>query len=163
MEQKFQKQQLALVSDHALPGAPAVDTINRPIADLLYQGDMLVDNEQASLMATDAATRTRRQAFPGDSDPNSMWSPDKPISYYFDETISPEVAEQIRLSIRYYEENTCLSFAENATIKPRVKFFKGEGCYSTINKGVTYRDRIISIGLGCTFFHTITHEIGHTL
>lgn len=49
---------------------------------------MLVDNEQASLMATDAATRTRRQAFPGDSDPNSMWSPDKPISYYFDETIS---------------------------------------------------------------------------
>lgn len=61
------------------------------------------------------------------------------------------MAEKIRLSIQYYEENTCLSFAENATIKPRVKFFKGAGCYSTINKGTADRDRVISIGLGCTF------------
>ncbi|KAH7702498.1 CRE-NAS-28 protein [Aphelenchoides avenae] len=124
---------------------------------------MLVENEQAGLIVDDAHAPKKRQAVPGDSDPKGMWSPDTPISYYFDETISPDVAEKIRLSIQYYEENTCLSFAENATIKPRVKFFKGAGCYSTINKGTADRDRVISIGLGCTFFQIITHEIGHTL
>lgn len=49
---------------------------------------MLVENEQAGLIVDDAHAPKKRQAVPGDSDPKGMWSPDTPISYYFDETIS---------------------------------------------------------------------------
>jgi hypothetical protein len=56
-----------------------------------------------------------------------------------------------------------LKFQENGQTLPRVKFFKGGGCYSQVGRDFGAAEQIISIGRGCEQFGIITHEIAHTL
>ncbi|KHJ88107.1 astacin [Oesophagostomum dentatum] len=45
----------------------------------------------------------------------------------------------------------------------RLRFYRGNGCWSYIGKQPTWTSQDISIGSGCEYHGTITHEIGHAL
>jgi astacin len=91
------------------------------------------------------------------------WTPGVPIAYRFEDSIDTYTRELIRLSLKYWEEHSCLSFQENGTTRPMLRFFKGQGCYSLVGRVFDQEEQEISIGPGCEMFGTITHEVAHSL
>lgn len=65
----------------------------------------------------------------------------------------------IRSAVKYWQENTCLTFKENGNTRPRVKFFQGGGCYSQVGRDFGANEQVISIGKGCEQFGIITHKL----
>ena len=55
----------------------------------------------------------------------------------------------IQTALRFWQENTCLTFEENGRNTPRVKFFRGGGCYSQVGRDYGANEQLISIGHGC--------------
>ena len=107
--------------------------------------------------------RQKRQAQTGQNFPRNQWNPAVPIPYYIDPSLNADAKKVIRAAIRFWTENTCLSFAENGPGFPRVKFFPGGGCYSQVGRAFSATEQLISIGRGCEQFGIAAHEIGHTL
>ncbi|KAI1729706.1 astacin (Peptidase family m12A) domain-containing protein [Ditylenchus destructor] len=151
---------------------------NLPISHLMYQGDMLLTNEQANHIfhpnSSDGnnkedpktpETRTKRQAaFTGAAFPMNRWDPTVAISYYFDVSIPPKTREIIRAAIKFWQDHTCITFKEDGKVTPRVRFFQGPGCLSEVGKDVSGKEsQHVSIGPTCSFFAPIAHEIGHVL
>ncbi|CAD5225826.1 unnamed protein product [Bursaphelenchus xylophilus] len=107
--------------------------------------------------------RRKRQAQTGPSFPKNQWTVGQPISYYFHSNLSPSTRNLIRKGIKFWEENTCITFEENGSFHPRVRFFQGGGCYSQVGKAFGQAEQVVSIGRGCEQFGIITHEVGHTM
>ncbi|CAD5218418.1 unnamed protein product [Bursaphelenchus okinawaensis] len=198
-------------------GLEGAEVINQPVADYMFQSDMVLNTRQSRVLADAAlqdllevdpvekqnltsqlrdvygqqpeiknntignvenvewaellaeydgdtnATRRKRQAQTGPSFPKNQWTVGQPISYYFHSTISPSTKILIRKAIKYWQDNTCLTFEENGSYHPKVRFFQGGGCYSQVGKAFGSAEQVISIGRGCEQFGIITHEIAHTL
>ncbi|KAI1717396.1 astacin (Peptidase family m12A) domain-containing protein [Ditylenchus destructor] len=151
---------------------------NLPIAHLMYQGDMLLTNEQANHIyhpnsndgnnkedPNTPETRSKRQAaFTGATFPMNRWNPTVPISYYFDVSIPPKTRDIIRAAIKFWQDHTCITFKEDGKVTPKVRFFQGPGCLSEVGKDVSGKEsQHVSIGSTCSFFAPIAHEIGHVL
>ncbi|KAI1726747.1 astacin (Peptidase family m12A) domain-containing protein [Ditylenchus destructor] len=81
---------------------------------------------------------------------------------------SPEILHSstkslILKAMKFWESQTCLRFEENANVKSKLKFFKGDGCWSYVGKIYAWDSQQVSIGEGCEHFGVITHEIAHAL
>lgn len=113
---------------------------------------------------TNEVGREKRQVQTGNGYPRNKWTPGTPIAYRFDNSIGnrrstattlqhcisdSSTRELIRYSFKFWQENTCLSFQENGNNSPRIRFFKGQGCYSLVGKAFTMSEQEISIGSGC--------------
>ncbi|KAH7723233.1 CBN-NAS-31 protein [Aphelenchoides avenae] len=144
---------------------PSIPSVNKPFADLLFQGDMLLTEEQEKEQEQEHGNgiRAKRQVQTGPEYPKNKWAPGVPISYRFESSIDSYTRDLIRKSFKFWEEHSCLSFAENGTALPRLRFFKGQGCYSLVGKVYQQEEQEISIGDGCEMFGTVTHEIAHSL
>ncbi|KAH7702072.1 metalloprotease 1 precursor [Aphelenchoides avenae] len=157
----------------------SIPVVNSAFGDLLYEGDMILSKEQlaanngtaeegrypdqsVSAEALDVG-REKRQVQTGNGYPRNKWTPGTPIAYRFDSSIDSSTRDIIRYSFKFWEQNTCLSFQENGNNQPRIRFFKGQGCYSLVGKAFTQSEQELSIGDGCETFGTVTHEIGHAL
>lgn len=139
---------------------PNMEETNLPLFDMLYQGDMLLNNQQMRaierserlretrdqlkdgtvfgihrIMAADPPfidhRRSKRQILAATKYgfPKTKWETDKPISYFFESGFDDQMKEKIRAAVRFWQNNTCLSFKENGTIEPKIRYFKGAGCY----------------------------------
>lgn len=53
------------------------------------------------------------------------------------------------MALKFWQDNTCLKFNEDANAMSRLQFFKGDGCWSYIGKTINSEPQSISIGDGC--------------
>ncbi|GMS81138.1 hypothetical protein PENTCL1PPCAC_3313, partial [Pristionchus entomophagus] len=96
------------------------------------------------------------------TDPKYAWDPKQPIPYFFDPSISAKSKAVILQGLEFWQNNTCLSFVENANGDSALRFFVGAGCYADLGRqGKKTQD--VSIGSGCDNLGTVTHEINHAI
>jgi len=138
-----------------------ISEINKDFLDELYQGDIRLTVEQADYLLKQAKMgRTKRQAFRDGNYPNTIWSSGVP--YTIDTVFNSTVANLIRQSVQFWQDNTCITFHENAAGPHKIIFIQDQGCYSYIGR-LSAATQQISIGIGCEHLGIITHEIGHAL
>uniref|UniRef100_A0A183CLU6 Zinc metalloproteinase n=1 Tax=Globodera pallida TaxID=36090 RepID=A0A183CLU6_GLOPA len=114
------------------------------------------------------SSRWRRQsALTGVQFPQNRWDSKGPIAFFFDESLSEKTRQVIRAAAEFWQNYTCVNFEENGQMPPRVRFYRGDGCFSEIGKDISQRGIIlfqnVSIGDNCGFFAPVAHEIGHVL
>ncbi|KAI6217031.1 Zinc metalloproteinase [Aphelenchoides fujianensis] len=139
---------------------PTLEETNRPIFDMLHQGDMLLNNEQMRVVERSerAILSSTRYGYP-----KTKWATDTPISFFFDDSLDESMQEKIRAAIKFWEQNTCLTFKENGTAEPKIRYFRGAGCYSSVGKQYEDMEQDVSLGPGCELFGVAAHETGHSL
>uniref|UniRef100_A0A914Y0Y7 Metalloendopeptidase n=1 Tax=Panagrolaimus superbus TaxID=310955 RepID=A0A914Y0Y7_9BILA len=139
--------------------------INQHLKDELYQGDIALTHEQIDNLITEqkeGASRDKRQAYKPASYPNNLWKKNG-INYKIANSIDSSTAQKIRKAIKFWQDNTCLTFQENGSDKHFLNFYKGSGCWSYIGNVSSFTQQDISIGEGCEQVGIIEHEIGHAL
>ncbi|CAJ0951211.1 unnamed protein product, partial [Mesorhabditis belari] len=144
----------------------AEDTISQintktGVAPHLYHGDMILTNKQIDVVmpASGAASRKKRQA----QWPAELWA-GRTVYYTFATgaaALSARAKQVALLGIDQWRKATCISFVQSATAKNRIRFFKGDGCYS--NVGMTGGVQDLSLGDGCETIGHAAHELGHAL
>ncbi|KAH7703416.1 metalloprotease 1 precursor, partial [Aphelenchoides avenae] len=141
---------------------PDIINLNSPLKDYLFQGDIAVTAEQAERLASASGVRTKRQAMNPATFKTTKW-PTEGISYTVDQTIDEALKVIIHKALAFWSNNTCLSFTENGSSRPIIKFFKGTGCWSYVGRVAQWQEQGISLGDGCEHFGIATHEIAHAL
>ncbi|RCN47180.1 hypothetical protein ANCCAN_06757, partial [Ancylostoma caninum] len=85
---KILKRIALIKKDHVLPQGDSIEEINehKKIGELLYQGDIVLTDDQANEIVHDAeaqaGNRTKRQAFRDWRYPQTLWSDG--VNYFFD-------------------------------------------------------------------------------
>ncbi|KAI1728499.1 astacin (Peptidase family m12A) domain-containing protein [Ditylenchus destructor] len=146
--------------EHKEP-SPEILRINKDLIDYLYQGDMALTVEQAETLLQQDSAKIKRQALNGKNLPRFKWG--STVPYTFDENMDSSTKSLILKALKFWESQTCLRFEENANVKSKLKFFKGDGCWSYVGKIYAWDSQQVSIGEGCEHFGVITHEIAHAL
>ncbi|KAL6729096.1 hypothetical protein Aduo_000183 [Ancylostoma duodenale] len=151
--------------DHVLPLGDSIEEINEnnKIGELLYQGDIVLTNEQANEIVQDAeddgSNRTKRQAFRDWRYPRTLWS--KGVNYFFDPSASSAVRRVFTKAARLWMKDTCIDFRVNRAAPDRIRVFREDGCWSYV--GSLNRQQDLSLGDGCESVGTAAHEIGHAI
>ncbi|GMR61185.1 hypothetical protein PMAYCL1PPCAC_31380, partial [Pristionchus mayeri] len=129
----------------------------------LYEGDLLLTKEQLNALAvsSNSSSRARRQAWKPKRFPSNIWGANKPIPVSIDPAYPRGDIQPLRDGMKFWNDNTCVRFAEGATGTNKVKFIYGQGCYSWI--GMIGNEQTVSIGRGCGTVGIVTHELGHTI
>ncbi|XP_045182512.2 zinc metalloproteinase dpy-31-like [Mercenaria mercenaria] len=134
------------------------------IRDYVYEGDIILQRNQAVHILNFNKRRKKRKL---DAEVTSVPFIKKwplPINYIFDGKHSRVQQDEIRIGIRHWEENTCITFTnfKNGSVKS-IKFINDSGCYSYVGNKPGSREQVISIGKNCTSKGIVAHEIGHAL
>ncbi|EYC12136.1 hypothetical protein Y032_0048g1629 [Ancylostoma ceylanicum] len=151
--------------DHVLPKGDSIEEINEKdkIGELLFQGDIVLTNEQANEVVEDTeddgSNRTKRQAFRDRNYPRTLWS--NGVNYFFDPSATPEVRSVFTKGARLWMKDTCIDFRENREAPHRIRVFREKGCWSYV--GSLGRQQDLSLGRGCESVGTAAHEIGHAI
>ncbi|EYC18085.1 hypothetical protein Y032_0028g1667 [Ancylostoma ceylanicum] len=144
---------------------PDIPELNQEVNSWLYEADMVLTEDQVFALVTGSqrklGKRTRKRSL--QTDPNAFWTPSIAINYTFDKSLSNDAVRTIRRAIKFWQDNTCLSFREDLLGDHRLRFVRGSGCWSYVGKQVAWKSQDISIGDGCNVFGIVTHEIGHAL
>uniref|UniRef100_A0A914HW06 Metalloendopeptidase n=1 Tax=Globodera rostochiensis TaxID=31243 RepID=A0A914HW06_GLORO len=163
-------------SDFVPPDSvPTLQRVNSPIGEMLFQGDILLNEHQADEIISQqqqqqqqaadrlGKRRRRRQVQKGRIFPLNKWNVSEPIAYRFDVSINENTRRLVRLAAQFWQDNSCVSFQEDGQRPPKVRIFKGQGCYSQVGRETNAVEQEMSLGAGCEVFGTITHEFGHLL
>ncbi|GMT33441.1 hypothetical protein PFISCL1PPCAC_24738, partial [Pristionchus fissidentatus] len=133
---------------------------NSGLINDLYEGDILLTKEQLESLSI-SSSRARRQAWKPKRFPSNIWGANKDIPVSIDASYPRDGIQVLRDGMRFWNDNTCVRFAEGAQGVNKVKFIYGDGCYSWI--GMIGNEQQVSIGRGCGTVGTVTHELGHTI
>ncbi|GMT30809.1 hypothetical protein PFISCL1PPCAC_22106, partial [Pristionchus fissidentatus] len=160
---KFEERLADMRRDSPDPSGETVEQ-ESPINEYLYQGDILLSEDQAEsifneTISPSADSRVRRAASTRRS---SRWDVSRPI-YFEIYNFSRSTAAMIKDSLQFWENETCVNFVESSRGEPRIRFIRGDGCWSHLGRSDTASVQEISIGAGCEYIRTICHEIGHAL
>ncbi|KAK6018276.1 astacin, partial [Ostertagia ostertagi] len=124
---------------------------NSQVDQYLYQGDMLLTEEQADEIVEDiedqvaGGNRTKRQAFKDHKYPKTLWS--QGVNYYFHDMASKQMKSVFVKGAKWWEKDTCINFTENRSAEDRIMVFPQKGCWSNIGK--IGGEQKISLGGGC--------------
>ncbi|KHJ98755.1 astacin [Oesophagostomum dentatum] len=144
----------------------AINGNSNGIGELLYQGDIVLTQQQADEIAKDIengqTSRSKRQAFKDYNYPNTIWS--KGVYFYFDTDAG--AGEQVKrafiLGAQMWQKDTCINFYESNKASPRVRVISADGCWSYVGK-LSQEQQDLSLGSGCEVPGIAAHEIGHAL
>ncbi|PIO68481.1 astacin [Teladorsagia circumcincta] len=138
----------------------SIEEVNRiaGIDEYLYDGDMILTDEQLSALEreNENPTRAKRQI----SQYALRWTNNK-VHYYFDPNITVVRRQYVRTVLKYLQQRTCLSFIENASAPKRIKVIAGSGCYSYV--GMIGGEQELSLAGGCMNVGAVAHEFTHAL
>ncbi|PIO64263.1 astacin [Teladorsagia circumcincta] len=127
-------------------GVASIEEVNRieGIDEYLYDGDMILTEEQLSALESDIAnpSRAKRQI----AQYATRWTNNK-VYYFFDANITVPNRQYTRTVLKYLQQRTCLSFIESTTAATRIKVFPGAGCYSYV--GMLSGVQELSLASGC--------------
>ncbi|KAL3095685.1 hypothetical protein niasHT_023360 [Heterodera trifolii] len=153
--------------------AKSITEINAKHWDELYQGDIVLNVEQAQYLL-DTVTKTeenralkrmKRGAITNAREfPNHKWSMLVPFS--FDSTISSQMKAYIYEAIKLWNDNTCLSIVEDDDVSPRIQFTNpvDGGCKSSVGMQSSEAYQKVTLEYpNCYQLGSIAHEIGHAL
>ncbi|KAL3121605.1 hypothetical protein niasHT_008734 [Heterodera trifolii] len=145
-------------------------TVNRAVADDLFENDILLTLPQAKQILEEIKEvspankrRGRRQANPT---PSSIWgNVNIPYLFQVSQTDS-NWQNNIRKGHRHIESLTCVRFVFHQNDhalkgKDYLQYFRGSGCWSQVGK--TGGRQPISIGYGCESLGIVAHETLHAL
>ncbi|KAH7718347.1 metalloproteinase [Aphelenchoides avenae] len=124
-------------------GPESFQQLNKPLADFLFQGDMLLTQPQAVRENYTDSGKQRRagsviQFADGTNTDLPKWPHESPICYKFRPGSDLWITELMRKAARYWTENTCLTWQEGCTSKPTVMIHtNGKGCYATVGRAYT--------------------------
>ncbi|XGW31235.1 hypothetical protein V3C99_009860, partial [Haemonchus contortus] len=128
------------------------------IDEYLFDGDMLLTNEQLAAFENNLGDQTRQKRQIATY--AKPW-PNKKLFYYFDDTITAENQAYVRKQLKYLSDRTCITFVENATATNRVKVVDGTGCFGAV--GMIGGEQTLSLANGCFIVGTVAHEFMHAL
>ncbi|KAK6726192.1 hypothetical protein RB195_004487 [Necator americanus] len=163
--EKLLKKIVRVHVDHVNPEGDDIEQVNENagIGEVLYQGDMVLTDEQADeILSEDSGpNRAKRQAFRNSHYPKTIWSDG--VYYYFHPTASNMVRSVFKKAAALWSAETCIDFHEDVIgMRPhRIKVFRDVGCWSMVGK--LNRVQELSLGKGCETVATAQHEIGHSL
>ncbi|KAH7701230.1 NAS-7 protein, partial [Aphelenchoides avenae] len=168
-------------------GPQSIRQLNKPLADFLYQGDMLLTQPQAVFVNFTFEGKQRRA---GEvvkfEDGSTMLIPKWPhysrICYKFKAGSDPWTMELMRKAAQYWTENTCLTWREGCIGKPTILIHtNGNGCYTTPGRGFSevsittrgseniykplfndFQEMSLSAP-GCSWLATTLHEASHVM
>ncbi|KAK5982166.1 Zinc metalloproteinase [Trichostrongylus colubriformis] len=156
------------------PKGDTIDQVNNNsgITDDMYQGDMILTEEQIDEIDHDtdeqlakmnssspSMPRRKRQALVDERYPATLWS--EGVNYYFHPSASIKVRNVFTKAAKLWEKDTCIKFVQNQRADARIMVAGGAGCSS--NVGRIGREQKISLGGGCETVGIASHEIGHSL
>ncbi|CAI4227908.1 unnamed protein product [Auanema sp. JU1783] len=128
-------------------------------AGLMYQGDMIIEDEVIDSIFEDTRSRQKRQAYTL-YQPRTLW--DTTIDYEIG-NVSTAGRSAILKAISFWQNHTCIRFRERPTAVSRLHFFGGAGCFAGVGKPLDGGMQGISIGFGCEHVPIAAHEIAHAL
>ncbi|KAK0409239.1 hypothetical protein QR680_004426 [Steinernema hermaphroditum] len=138
---------------------PMESKINEAVSEYLYDGDIVLTPHQVDHLFSRSKRQASKAFFP-----KTHWLLNESfISYFFDKSLPPHVRNKIRAAINFWEQNTCVRFKENGDGQPKIRFYRGAGCFSNVGKIWTAKEQDLSIGKRCEHFGIIAHEIAHAL
>ncbi|KAK5983565.1 Astacin domain-containing protein [Trichostrongylus colubriformis] len=126
--------------DHVKQTGDTINEVNNNsgIVEDLYQGDMVLSEEQADEIVEDieevaaevegTPNRTKRQAFKDHRYPNTIWA--NGVNYYFHSFASRKMRSVFVKAAKLWEKDTCINFAENRMATDRIMVFPEQGCWS---------------------------------
>ncbi|XP_054922325.1 zinc metalloproteinase nas-6-like [Dermacentor andersoni] len=90
-----------------------------------------------------------------------LW-PGGVIPYIIDTTLgTPQNVKIIKNAMDHIEKETCLRFVKRTNQADYVRLVSKEGCYSYL--GRTGGQQPLSLGRGCLYHGTVTHELMHVV
>ncbi|GBM84367.1 Astacin-like metalloprotease toxin 1 [Araneus ventricosus] len=135
---------------------------------LLCAGESLADGfehvpmENPDLFGGDMAGIDSNEDRTAISNEARLW-PDGIVPYILD----PGLEEAIKYTFLIdramddYKKKTCIRFIPRTNEKDYIRLHPGQGCYSFV--GRVGGPQIVSLGKGCGWQGTITHELGHAV
>ncbi|EYC01278.1 hypothetical protein Y032_0108g19 [Ancylostoma ceylanicum] len=162
--EELMKQIIRIKKDKVQEDGDSIDEINekKHIAELLYQGDIVLTKGQANEIVEGIESdgiRDKRQAFKDYRYPNRLWS--KGVHYYFHYNATPAVRSVFKKGADLWQKDTCIDFIEDDEAPDRIRVFKEDGCWSYIGRLGGEQD--LSLGNGCETVGIAAHEIGHAI
>ncbi|CAB3399069.1 unnamed protein product [Caenorhabditis bovis] len=133
---------------------------NAGLNDILYQGDMVLTEEQIkTILEENSESRVKRQAYRDRYYPSTTWG--SSVYYYYDRSATNKMITAFEAAVAFWQNNTCINMYQSSTALNRIRVFKGSGCYSYVGRITGVQD--LSLGQGCDEFGTAAHELGHAL
>ncbi|KAF8354253.1 hypothetical protein PRIPAC_95876, partial [Pristionchus pacificus] len=123
----------------------------------LFEGDIVLTNEQLSYVMANETERAKRQA----SMNTAIWGT-TPIPFSFAAGVSDEVKGIVRAATAFWTANTCVNFQENGAGENKILVVNKGGCYSSVGK-VGKTQELSLQNNGCNSISTATHELEHAL
>ncbi|XP_072173069.1 uncharacterized protein, partial [Diadema setosum] len=112
--------------------------------------------------------RRKRKRRKATTDLTTRW-PQNTVMYEIDST-SADDESYILNALEHWMSLTCLKFVPYSTetgnslgYHQKIRFFKGDGCWSYVGRIGDQGTQDISIGNGCNGLGTTAHEIGHAI
>ncbi|KAH7693751.1 CBN-NAS-38 protein, partial [Aphelenchoides avenae] len=148
-------------------GPECLQQLNKPLADFLFQGDMLLTQAQAVFENFTVDGKQRRAggvAKLGDGSVRQRpkWPHDSPICYKFQPGSDPFTQELMRKAAQYWTENTCLTWQEGCTSKPTLTVTT-RGSAKTYNPVFDDEQEMSLAAPGCDWLATTLHEASHVM
>ncbi|ETN83247.1 hypothetical protein NECAME_07483 [Necator americanus] len=113
--EKLLKKIVRVRLDHVNPVGDDIEQVNEKagIGEVLYQGDMVLTNEQAEEILSEDSTpnRAKRQAFRNSHYPKTIWSDG--VYYYFHPSASNMVRSVFKKAAALWSAETCIDFYED--------------------------------------------------
>nr|CDJ85777.1 Peptidase M12A domain containing protein [Haemonchus contortus] len=128
------------------------------VDEYLFNGDMILTDEQLSAYENEMGNQTRRKRQIATY--ATRWANNK-VFYYFDTSITATDQAYVRKQLKYLSDRTCITFVESATATNRIKVFNGAGCYSSV--GMIGGEQSLSLTDGCFIVGSVAHEFMHAL
>ncbi|CAI5451687.1 unnamed protein product [Caenorhabditis angaria] len=139
-----------------------LEKINEKINEYTFESDIMLNLGQAKHIAESLEKgegRVKRQAI---IDKSLFWDVKKPIYYQFDSKLSSSNIANVRKAIKFWNDNSCLSFQESSTGANRLYLTSAGGCWSYVGKQSS-NYQLVSVGPGCDSLGTACHELAHAL
>ncbi|VDK63928.1 unnamed protein product [Cylicostephanus goldi] len=133
--------------------AGSIDAINRhtPLGEFLYQGDIVLDIEQARIIAAqeekEEISREKRQAMNFKVGSKKYKWPNATVTYAIQFGVDKDTKEVFHKAANQWQSHTCVNFVEDRSAKERVELVEESGCFS--NMGYLGKIQKLSLGYGC--------------
>uniref|UniRef100_A0A0K0FG49 Metalloendopeptidase n=1 Tax=Strongyloides venezuelensis TaxID=75913 RepID=A0A0K0FG49_STRVS len=141
----------------------------------LFQGDMVLNSNQAEDLLDKVVEKVesagiqiskiigekRRRKRKIDANMKLAWK--FPILYFVEREVNGSL---IDIALKLMESETCIRFQRVyniVSLEAGLRFFSGDGCYSSVGRRFTHSFQDVSIGEGCDTIGTFQHETMHAL
>ncbi|CAJ0609655.1 unnamed protein product [Cylicocyclus nassatus] len=130
------------------------------IGELLYQGDIVLTDQQAKeILDAAKGKRERRQAYRNGKYPYTTWL--FGVFYSFHANASARIKRVFKKGAMEWQKESCIDFIESPKAPGRIELISEDGCWSYV--GNRHKVQPLSLGKGCENVGAAAHEIGHSL